>query len=124
MQFTGAFSDLYIIRDGNIIEVKGDRFSVGMADDAGRYMFSSSYIPLMPDDMIYLFTDGYVDQFGGPEGKKFKFRRFRRLLLNIYRLPLETQQKILEESITEWMGGQEQVDDILVIGIRTPTKAK
>ncbi|HOY73264.1 MAG TPA: SpoIIE family protein phosphatase, partial [Tenuifilaceae bacterium] len=72
----------------------------------------------------YLFTDGYVDQFGGPEGKKFKFRRFRRLLLNIYRLPLETQQKILEESITEWMGGQEQVDDILVIGIRTPTKAK
>jgi ligand-binding sensor domain-containing protein/serine phosphatase RsbU (regulator of sigma subunit) len=124
MQFSGAFSDLYIIRDGNIIEVKGDRFSVGMTDEAGRYMFSSSYIPLMPDDMIYLFTDGFVDQFGGPEGKKFKFRRFRRLLLNIYRLPLEAQQQMLEESITEWMGGQEQVDDILVIGIRVPIKAQ
>ena len=68
--------------------------------------------------MIYMFTDGYVDQFGGAEGKKFKFRRFRHLLLSIHKLPLEEQKKGLKDSILEWRGDQEQVDDILIIGIK------
>lgn len=118
LQFAGAFTNLYILRDGKIIELKGDRFSVGMADETGHLLFSSYYIPIQPNDMIYMFTDGYVDQFGGNEGKKFKFRRFRHLLLNIHKLPLESQRKILYDSIMEWKGDLEQVDDILVIGIR------
>jgi serine phosphatase RsbU (regulator of sigma subunit) len=68
--------------------------------------------------MIYMFTDGYVDQFGGPEGKKYKFRRFRHLLLNIHKYPLDIQRKYLLGSINEWKGSLEQVDDILIIGIK------
>ena len=65
-----------------------------------------------------MFSDGYADQFGGPEGKKFKYRRFRHLLLTIHKLPMEKQQSILDSSIEEWKGNMDQVDDILVIGIR------
>lgn len=118
IQFAGAFTSLYLIRDNKIIEVKGDRYSVGMGNENEDNQFSSHFITVEPDDMIYIFTDGYVDQFGGPEGKKFKFRRFRHLLLSIHRLPLDEQQKQLKESIDEWCGNHEQVDDILIIGIK------
>jgi serine phosphatase RsbU (regulator of sigma subunit) len=65
-----------------------------------------------------MFSDGYADQFGGPEGKKYKYRRFRHLLLNIHQLPPDKQKVLIEENIEEWMGNSEQIDDILVIGIR------
>lgn len=118
LQFSGAFSNLYLLRDGKIIEVKGDRYSVGMASDTGHLLFSSHYIPIQPNDMLYIFTDGYVDQFGGPDSKKFKFRRFRHLLLTIHKMPLDQQRKHLYDSMVEWKGDNEQVDDILIIGIR------
>lgn len=118
LQFAGAFSNLYLIRDSKITEVKGDRYSVGMGNDPQKQLFSSHYIPIQPEDMVYIFTDGYVDQFGGPELKKYKFRRFRHLLLNIHKFPLETQRQYLEDSIVEWKGNHEQVDDILIIGIK------
>jgi len=118
LQFSGAFSNLYLIRDSKITEIKGDRYSVGMGNNPERQLFSSHYIPIQPDDMIYIFTDGYTDQFGGPESKKYKFRRFRHLLLNIHKYPLETQRQYLEDSIMEWKGENDQVDDILIIGIK------
>jgi ligand-binding sensor domain-containing protein/serine phosphatase RsbU (regulator of sigma subunit) len=118
LQYAGAFSNMFLIRDSKITEIKGDRYSVGMGNEPGRQLFSSHYIPIQPDDMIYIFTDGYVDQFGGPEGKKYKFRRFRHLLLNIHKFPLETQRQYLIDSINEWKGSHEQVDDILIIGIK------
>jgi len=118
LQFAGAFTNLYIVRDSKIIEIKGDRFSVGMEGETERPLFKSHIVPIEQSDMIYMFTDGYVDQFGGTEGKKFKFRRFRHLLLNIHKLTLEEQKKSLNESISEWRGAQEQVDDILIIGIK------
>ena len=120
LDFAGAFNPLYLVRNETIIEVKADRFSVG-ADvhaSASRQLFKSHKIFLHPDDMLYIFSDGYADQFGGPEGKKFKYRRFRHLLLTIHKLPLDKQAFILEESIEEWKGDTEQIDDILVIGIR------
>jgi serine phosphatase RsbU (regulator of sigma subunit) len=73
---------------------------------------------LVKDDMLYIFTDGFADQFGGPEGKKYKYRRFRHLLLTIHNLPLEKQKQYLDDSIEEWIGDLEQIDDILVIGIK------
>lgn len=118
LQYSGAFSNLYLIRESKIIEIKGDRYSVGMGNNAERQLFSSHYIPIQPDDMIYIFTDGYTDQFGGPENKKYKFRRFRHLLLNIHKYPLETQRQHLEDSILEWKGESDQVDDVLIIGIK------
>ncbi len=99
-------------------EIKGDRYSVGMGNKAEQQLFSSHYIPIQPEDMIYIFTDGYADQFGGPDNKKYKFRRFRHLLLNIHKFPLETQRQYIEDSINEWKGKNDQVDDILIIGIK------
>lgn len=118
LQYSGAFSNLYLVRDSKIIEVKGDRYSVGMGNKAEQQLFSSNYIPIHPDDMIYIFTDGYVDQFGGPDNKKYKFRRFRHLLLNVHKYPIETQRQFIKDSIMEWKGDNEQVDDILIIGIK------
>jgi ligand-binding sensor domain-containing protein/serine phosphatase RsbU (regulator of sigma subunit) len=120
LDYSGAFNPLYLVRNETIIEVKADRFSVG-ADvhfSAERKLFKSHKIFLQKNDIIYMFSDGYADQFGGPEGKKFKYRRFRHLLLTIHKLPMKKQQSILDASIEEWMGETEQVDDILVIGIR------
>jgi len=121
LEFAGAFNPLYLIRENKLIEVKGDRFSVGAdtePDDPMRKVFTSHKMKLEKDDMIYIFTDGYADQFGGPEGKKYKYRRFRHLLLTIHQLPLAKQREYLEDSIEEWRGNLEQIDDILVIGIK------
>jgi serine phosphatase RsbU (regulator of sigma subunit) len=124
LDFSGAFNPLYLVRNETIIEVKADRFSVGADVHASlsRKLFKSHKLYLQPDDIIYMFSDGYADQFGGPEGKKFKYRRFRHLLLTIHNLPLEEQQSILDESIEEWRGEMDQVDDILVMGIRPNLK--
>jgi len=120
LDYSGAFNPLYLVRNETVIEVKADRFSVG-ADvhfAPERKLFKSHKIYLQKDDIIYMFSDGYADQFGGPEGKKFKYRRFRHLLLTIHKLPMEKQRDILDSSFEEWRGGQEQIDDVLVIGIR------
>jgi len=117
MKFSGAFNPIYIIRDEKIIELKGDRFSVGLDDEDEKHQgFTSQEIQLMKNDMIYLFSDGFADQFGGPEGKKFKYRRFRHILLNIHMLPLHEQRNLLDQTLDNWRGSIEQVDDVLVIG--------
>jgi serine phosphatase RsbU (regulator of sigma subunit) len=116
IEFAGAFFPLYIIRDNRLIEIKGDKYTLGMAPDG--ISFRNSEADLLENDMIYLFSDGYVDQFGGEENKKFMYRRFRYLLMTIHRFPLEDQKAILEENIRTWQGSNAQVDDILVIGIK------
>lgn len=119
LQYSGAFNPLYIIRNNSIIEVKADRFSVGLNDEMGQVQsFQNHEIKLQEGDVIYIFTDGYADQFGGPEGKKYKYRRFRHLLLALHQLPLQRQEEFLLKSIQEWKGEMDQVDDILVMGIK------
>jgi serine phosphatase RsbU (regulator of sigma subunit) len=119
LEYAGSFNPLYIIRNSEILEIKGDNIIVGPDYGVHRGSFTNRIVPLERNDVIYLFSDGYADQFGGPEGKKFKYRRFRRLLMNIHNLPMEEQQRRSEENITEWMGIQyEQIDDQMVIGIR------
>lgn len=119
LEFSGAVNPIYLIRDNKITEIRGSRFSVGLDDNfEEEQTFENKQIILQEDDVIYLFSDGYADQFGGPEGKKFKYRRFRHLLLTIHQYPMEEQQRLLEERINRWKGNVEQVDDILVIGFR------
>ncbi len=119
LEFAGAFRPLYLVRDNKIQEVKGDRFSVGMLEDSMEdSKIKKKTIDLKEDDIIYLFSDGYADQFGGPEAKKYKYRRFRHLLLTIHKLPMEQQKYYLDKSIEDWRGEQEQVDDILIVGFR------
>lgn len=122
MQFAGAFNPLYIIRSNKLIEIKGDRLSVGADNDPLDIKpvqnFTSHDLKLQKTDMIYLFTDGFADQFGGPEGKKYKYRRFRHTLLTIHKLSLDSQKVFLDQVLEEWRGKIEQIDDILVIGIK------
>jgi serine phosphatase RsbU (regulator of sigma subunit) len=116
LTYTGAFFPLYLIRNNSLTEIKGDKIIIGMNPDGLPY--TDHDLDIMDNDIIYLFSDGYVDQFGGAENKKFMYRRFRYLLLNIHNYPMNDQKAILDENIRNWMGKNGQVDDILVIGFR------
>ncbi|WP_430812467.1 MULTISPECIES: ligand-binding sensor domain-containing protein [unclassified Carboxylicivirga] len=119
LHFAGAMNPLYIVRDNEIMTFKGDRFAIGYRDEEKQLSYSRHEIKVYPGDVIYLFSDGFADQFGGPEGKKFKYRRFRHLLLNIHKLPIDDQKAILHQKMEDWMGTEyEQVDDILLMGFR------
>jgi ligand-binding sensor domain-containing protein/serine phosphatase RsbU (regulator of sigma subunit) len=118
LEFAGAFRPLYFIRDNKIEEIKGDRFSVGLLDDGESNIIQKTTIKLKKDDVFYIFSDGYADQFGGAEGKKYKYRRYRHLLLTIHKLPLEQQKTYLERSFEDWQGKHEQVDDVLIVGFK------
>ena len=126
LEFAGAFNPLYLVRDNTIIEIKGDRFSVGLfnIEEADNNQFKNHVVPLIEGDIIYIFTDGFADQFGGPEGKKYKYRRFRHLLLALHQLPMRQQLEFLRRSINDWKGEAEQVDDILIMGIRITHRDK
>ena len=116
--FSGAKNPLYLIRDQELIQFRGDRMAIGQAKEEKGHVFTSQKFTIRKGDVIYLFTDGYADQFGGEEGKKFKFRRFRRLLLDISSKPFDEQKEILETTINKWRGEKEQIDDILIIGFK------
>ncbi len=118
LEFAGANNPMYLIRDGELIETKADRFAIGKTSFESGQRFTNHSIDILPDDIIYIFSDGYTDQFGGSRGKKFKIRPFKELLINIYKLPLKEQKKHLDNTIVEWMSEEEQIDDILIIGVK------
>jgi serine phosphatase RsbU (regulator of sigma subunit) len=116
VEYAGAFFPLYLIRNDNLVEIAADKIIIGMNPDRRSYV--DHEIELLENDIFYIFSDGYVDQFGGEENKKFMYRRFRYLLLTIHSFHVNDQKAILEENIKTWMGSNEQVDDIMVIGFR------
>ncbi|HTL82974.1 MAG TPA: tetratricopeptide repeat protein [Bacteroidia bacterium] len=118
MQFAGAFNPVYIIQDGELKEIKADKFPIGINTDGVTDEYTNHVVQMKKGDMIYLLSDGYADQFGGPHGKKFKYNRLRELLKQIWQLPLHEQKKALRDAFLNWKAGHEQVDDILVIGVR------
>ena len=119
VQYAGAHRPLYIINNGEIKEVHANKFAIGgmQMGDEGK-VFSNNDLSLAKGDTLYMFTDGFVDQFGGEKGKKFMAKRFQELLLSIQDKPLKEQRDILESTIDKWKSNIEQVDDILVIGVR------
>ncbi|MCQ2236474.1 MAG: SpoIIE family protein phosphatase [Bacteroidales bacterium] len=121
LDFAGAMNDLYMIRDNEIITYKGNRFTVGtntsiVPDQEVIPIYKNYRIDYKRGDMFYMFSDGYVDQFGGPEQKKFKHRRFKHLLLNIHKMPARDQKVILHQRLEDWKGVNEQTDDISIVG--------
>lgn len=125
LYFAGANNPIYIIKNNELIEYKGDKQSISGADDIPKTNFTNHVIPIETGDAIYLFSDGYADQFGNDEGKekksggkKFKYKRLKEILLSVYQKPMQEQENKLKEVITAWRGEMEQTDDILVIGIR------
>jgi ligand-binding sensor domain-containing protein/serine phosphatase RsbU (regulator of sigma subunit) len=118
LEYAGAFNPLYIIRDGKIMTIKGDRFSVGLGNEHEDVPFKNHIIKVQKGDTFYLFTDGYADQFGWQTGKKMKFRRFRHIILSVYKLPFTKQVKALRDALQDWKGDLEQIDDILIVGFK------
>jgi serine phosphatase RsbU (regulator of sigma subunit)/Tfp pilus assembly protein PilF len=117
LQYSGAHNPLFLIRDKKLREVKADKMPIGIS---ARYdkPFSNHKIQLQKDDMLYIFSDGYLDQFGGEQKKKFGYRRFRELLLEIHLKKLQEQKELLVKAFNSWKGKYDQIDDILVMGIR------
>ncbi len=104
--------------DFELSEIKPDKFSIGGHQSEVERKFTKHKISLSKGDCIYIFSDGFVDQFGGKEGKKFMSKRFKDLLLAYYSTPMLEQENKLIKTFETWKGSREQVDDILVIGIR------
>ena len=117
MEFAGAMNPMYIIRDNKIIELKPDRMPVGYYDNEDR-SFSSSKVALKHGDQLYMFSDGYYDQFGGTEGLKMKAQKFKEILLDCCHKSNEEQIEILDKEFANWKGKNAQVDDILIMGIQ------
>jgi PAS domain S-box-containing protein len=125
LEFAGANNPIYIIRNGELIELKGDKQPIGSDSDEIKKPFTNQIIDIQKGDAVYLLTDGYSDQFGGPKGKKLKYSRLKELLISISGKSMPDQKVILDNAIEEWKAYRkadgemyEQVDDILIIGIR------
>ncbi|MDF2438758.1 MAG: putative periplasmic ligand-binding sensor domain protein [Bacteroidota bacterium] len=118
LQYAGANNPLWVLRNNEMIKIKADKQPIGTFSEMESKPFTNHEIDLQSGDQIFLFSDGFADQFGGPDGKKFKYRSLEALLLKLAALPMEEQKKRLDTAIEEWRGNLEQVDDILVIGIR------
>lgn len=119
IEFAGSYNGMYLIRNGNLEEYKADRIPIGHSEhESENGFFTNHKIQIKKGDIIYLFSDGYADQPGGPQKKKFFYAPFKQLLTDIHTQPMDEQRKKLEATIIEWMGDREQVDDITVFGIR------
>lgn len=137
LEYSGAYNPLYIISDKKLevidgadiepnmtdenglmlYEVKANRFPIGSYSE-GNNEFSKHSFKLNKGDSVYLFSDGYADQFGGEKGKKFRYKQFKQLLLSVNSNSMEEQYKILDDSFMNWRGDLEQIDDVIVIGSR------
>lgn len=117
LSYAGANRPLFLIKNKELTEVKGDHYAIG-----GHYEtmkeFTEHTFEIEPGDSIYLYSDGVVDQFGGPKGKKFMTKQLKEVLLSVCDLPAGQQEKKLREIMDNWRGNMEQIDDILLLGIR------
>jgi serine phosphatase RsbU (regulator of sigma subunit) len=117
IQYSGAYNNLYLIRKGEMIEYPADRMPIGIFDRTDTE-FTTNNIQFLPDDMIYMFSDGYADQFGGSDNKKFKYARLKDMLTSIHALPLKEQKKRLEKIFLNWKGNNPQIDDVMILGYK------
>ena len=119
VEYAGSYNTLYRIRNGKLEEYKADRIPIGHSEhESESGNFTNHKIETQKDDVFYLFSDGYADQPGGPNKKKFFYAPFKQLLTDIHTQPMDVQKQKLDLTINEWMQGREQVDDITIFGIR------
>ncbi|MDQ3048437.1 MAG: SpoIIE family protein phosphatase, partial [Bacteroidota bacterium] len=118
LSFAGANNPLYIVRGTALIELKGNKQPITASSDSISNYFLNQTFDLEKNDCVYLFTDGYADQFGGTRGKKYMYKRFKETLVSFQDNSMEEQKGLLHYTFENWKGSLEQVDDVLVIGIR------
>jgi len=130
VQFSGANNPLYIITNNarklkgleslsgleGFYEIKPDKMPIAIYEKMDRY--TTHEVQLEKGDQLYMFSDGYPDQFGGLKAKKFKYKKFRKLLLDVSAKPMSEQKKIINSTFIEWKGKEKQVDDILIVGVK------
>jgi serine phosphatase RsbU (regulator of sigma subunit) len=117
LQFSGAYNPLFIFQGGEFKEYKADRMPIGIY--YGKMEAFTNYeINLRKGDTVYIFSDGFADQFGGPDGGKYKKSNLKKLLTEIYYKPMDEQRSIIENEFKMWKGSADQVDDITIIGVR------
>lgn len=117
LYFSGAYNPLYVIRNNELIQMKADRMPIGYHIKMAS-CFTMEEFDLEKGDCLYNSSDGYPDQFGGPDGKKFMTKQFKQLLLDIHKKPMEEQHNILNTRFDDWRGDIEPIDDVIVIGVR------
>ncbi len=115
LEYAGAYNPLIMIRNGEIIETAGDKMPIGIYENMRA--FSNHVTDIEKGDVFYMFSDGYEDQFGGPDGKKLKSKRLKQLLVEIHKFPMERQKEVLENTFEEWKGDLPQIDDVVVVGL-------
>ena len=117
VNFSGAGNPLFYIRNGELNEVKGSHFGIGGVLRKAK-VFTPTKIPYQKDDVFYMFSDGFSDQIGGIDGRKYYKKRFKELLLKIHKKPIKEQSDILDKAFENWRGEKKQIDDVLVMGIK------
>jgi serine phosphatase RsbU (regulator of sigma subunit) len=117
LQFAGANNPIYILRNKELIVLKPDKQAIGSVSEELK-SFTNHSFDLQTGDLIYMFTDGFADQFGGPDGKKLKYKKFQEYLISITELSMQEQKNFLKSKFEEWRGSSEQTDDVCVVGIK------
>ena len=120
LEFAGAKNPLIYMQDGEMLEIKGDKFPVGGYAHQEEQSFQKHTIDISNPTTFYIYSDGFQDQFGGKKFRKFMSRKFKNLLHEIHPKPMQAQAQILEEQLQDWMGEHRQVDDVLVLGVHLP----
>lgn len=116
LKWSGANNPLWYIRENELNEIKGDKQPIGKNDNPKPFTLHT--IQLQKEDTIYIFTDGYADQFGGEKNKKFMYKPLKNLLAEIHQKPFETQKVLLQQNFVNWKGNTEQTDDVLIVGVK------
>ncbi len=117
IEYAGANNPIYLVRKGELLETKADKMPIGIHDKC-EIPFKSTIIPVELGDMVYTFSDGFQDQFGGPDNKKFMSGNAKKLYMRVHAEPAENQSAIIQQTIADWMKNTEQIDDQLIIGVR------
>ena len=118
LEYSGAFNPMWMFRKDEFIEYDANKLPVGDYVENGKSEFKKVALKVQAGDVIYIFSDGYPDQFGGELGKKLKYSGFKKILTSIHHLSMSEQAKVLENEFYNWKGDLEQLDDVCVMGIR------
>lgn len=116
LEYAGAKIPLYLVRNGELTEIKANKSSIGSVEH-GNFKFERHTVQIQENDKVYLFSDGYVDQFGGPKGRKFMYNQFRKMILSVQHMPMSEQKKEYSLRLETWKEGYDQIDDILFLGV-------
>lgn len=120
LQYAGAASPLYMVRNGDLISIKADPFSIGQTSKHTIRKYTNHEVAVQKRDMIYMFSDGYADQMGGTKHEKFSYKNFRELLVKISTADADKQLELLDRQFVQWRAGHEQLDDVLITGFKIP----